>query len=156
MSVEKAKNHLERFGLADRIKEFDTSSATVALAAAALGTEEARIAKSLGFLTPEGAVIVVMAGDAKADNSKFKAFFGTKARMIPFEEVESTLGYPAGGVCPFGVNEGVRVYLDESLRRFDVVYPAAGTASSAVRLTPDELFLSSGALAFIDVSRLPQ
>ena len=154
-SVEKAKAHLEKFGLCDRIIEFDVSSATVALAAQALGVKEAKIAKSLGFLTPDGAIIVVMAGDAKADNAKFKATFNTKAKMIPFEEVEAVVGYAAGGVCPFGINDGIKVYLDESLRRFDVVYPAAGTASSAVRLTVNELLISSGAVGFVDISKLP-
>ena len=153
MSVEKAKAHLQRYGLADRIIEFDVSSATVSLAAAAVGVEEGKIAKSLGFMTPDGPVIVVMAGDVKTDNAKFKATFKTKARMIPFEEVESVVGYAAGGVCPFGVNEGIKVYLDESLRRFDIVYPAAGTARSAVKLTVEELFSASEAISFVDVAK---
>ncbi len=156
MSLEKAKKHLEKYDLSDRVIEFTASSATVALAALALGTEEARIAKSLGFLTPDGAVIVIMAGDTRVDNSKFKAFFSTKAKMLPPSEVESIVGYAAGGVCPFGVNEGIKVYLDISLKRFDTVYPAAGTASSAVRLTPEELFTAAEALAWIDVAKLPE
>ncbi len=156
MSLAKAKEHLAKFGLADRIQEFSVSSATVALAAEALGTEEARIAKSLSFLTPDGPILVIAAGDAKVSNSKFKEYFHIKAKMIPFDEVESTIGHGVGGVCPFGVNEGVRVYLDESLYRFDVVYPAAGTAASAVRLTVSELEEASLFVAKIDVTTIPQ
>ena len=151
MSLERAKKHLEKFSLEDRIIEFDISSATVALAAAALGTEEARIAKTLSFLTDKGAILVVMAGDVKVDNKKFKATFATKAKMLAYEDVERLIGHAVGGVCPFGVNDGVPVYLDESLRRFDVVYPAAGTASSAVRLTVAELEMASLAVEWVDV-----
>ena len=151
MSYERAKAHLEKFGLADRIRLFEVSSATVALAAAALGTEEARIAKSLSFITPSGPIIVIAAGDAKVDNRKFKATFLTKAKMIAFDEVETVIGHAVGGVCPFGVNEGVRVYLDESIFRFDTVYPAAGTAASAVELTVSELERASGSLGRVDV-----
>jgi len=154
MSIEKAKVHLEKFGLADRIREFSVSSATVALAAEALGTEEARIAKSLSFITPDGPILVVCAGDAKVDNHKYKEKFGTKAKMISFEEVEPLIGYAVGGVCPFGVNAGVKVYLDDSLRRFDKVYPAAGTAASAVELTVEELERASCALSWVDVTKL--
>lgn len=156
MSLDKAKTHLEKYGFADRIQEFTVSSATVALAAEALGTEEARIAKSLSFLTPDGPILVIAAGDAKVSNSKFKEYFHTKAKMIPTEDVEPLIGHGVGGVCPFGVNEGVRVYLDNSLFRFDVVYPAAGTAASAVRLTPEELELASHSIARIDVTNIPE
>lgn len=151
MSLERAKKHLEKFSLEDRIIEFDISSATVALAAAALGTEEARIAKTLSFLTDRGVILVVMAGDVKVDNKKFKTTFATKAKMLSYDDVERLTGHAVGGVCPFGVNEGVPVYLDESLRRFDVVYPAAGTASSAVRLTVAELEMASLAVEWVDV-----
>ena len=155
MSLDRAKAHLEKFGLADRIKEFEVSSATVTLAAAALGTEEARIAKSLSFMTADGAILVIAAGDAKISNAKYKATFGEKAKMLAFEEVEPLIGHAVGGVCPFGVNDGVRVYLDESLRRFDVVYPAAGTASSAVELSVCELELAAGHVGWIDVTNIP-
>ncbi len=154
MSTEKAEKHLEKYSLADRVMKFTVSSATVSLAAQALKTEEERIAKSLSFLTPDGPILVVMAGDTKVDNGKFKAAFNTKAKMIPFDTVEEITGYAAGGVCPFGVNAGVRVYIDESVKRFDIVYPAAGTAQSAVKLTPEELYLASEALAWVDVSRI--
>lgn len=153
MYYEKARAHLQKYGLADRIKLFDVSSATVALAAKALGTEESRIAKTLSFMTEEGPILIVMAGDCKVDNGKYKATFNKKAKMLAFDEVESLIGYPVGGVCPFGVNEGVRVFLDESLKRFDIIYPAAGTAKSGVELTLDELRLSSMAISFVDVSK---
>jgi len=156
VSIEKARKHLEGYGLQDRIIEFEVSSATVALAAKALGTEERRIAKSLSFMTPEGPILVIAAGDAKVSNSKFKSVFQKKARMLPFEEVEGLIGHGVGGVCPFGVNDGVKVYLDESLRRFDVVYPAAGTASSAVELTISELEAASESEGWIDVTTVPE
>lgn len=156
MSIERARAHLEKVGLADRIKEFEVSSATVALAALALGTEEARIAKSLSFMTPDGPILVIAAGDAKINNSKYKQTFATKARMLDFASVEELVGHAVGGVCPFGINEGVRVFLDESLRRFDVVYPAAGTASSAVRLTIPELERASLFERWVDVTSIPE
>ncbi len=155
MSIERARAHLEKFGLADRIREFSVSSATVALAAAALGTEEARIAKSLSFILGDSAILVIAAGDAKVDNHKYKHFFEKKAKMIPFEEVEAVIGHAVGGVCPFGINDGVKVYLDESLRRFETVFPAAGTASSAIELTIDELETASCAVGWVDVTSLP-
>lgn len=156
MSLEKARKHLDKYGLSERITLFEVSSATVALAAAALGTEEARIAKSLSFMTPDGVILVIAAGDAKVDNRKFKDTFLTKAKMLSRDLVESLIGHGVGGVCPFGVNEGVKVYLDRSLLRFDIVYPAAGTANSAVRLTPDELYAASLALSWVDVTSLPE
>ena len=156
MSLDKAKNHLEKFGLEDRIKEFTVSSATVALAAEALGTEEARIAKSLSFMCNDEPILIIAAGDAKVNNAKYRATFGTKARMLPFESVEELIGHGVGGVCPFGVNDGVKVYLDESLRRFEIVYPAAGTASSAVELTIDELERASVSVGWVDVCVLPE
>ena len=154
MSLERAKAHLERFGLADRVQLFDVSSATVELAAQAVGCEPARIAKTLSFLLPEGPVLILAAGDARIDNSKYKAQFHTKAKMIPHDQVEELIGHGVGGVCPFGVKEGVPVWLDESLRRFDIVYPAAGTSNSAVKLTQAELEQASQALGWVDVCKL--
>lgn len=139
MSIEKVRPYLEERGMADRIKEFDVSSATVELAAAALGCEGKRIAKTLSFMVNGKAILIVAAGDAKVDNAKYKAFFGVKAKMLTPDEAVELVGHAVGGVCPFAVNEDVRVYLDISLKRFDIVYPAAGSSNSAVRLTPDEL-----------------
>ena len=156
MSIEIARSHLLKFGLADRIREFTVSSATVALAAEALGCEPAHIAKSLTFHGEKGPILVVAAGDAKVDNAKFKATFGLKAKMLAAEEVEAKIGHAVGGVCPFGVKEGTRVYLDESLRRFSVVYPAAGNAMSAVELSLPELERASLALGWVDVTKLPE
>lgn len=156
MSLNLARTHLEQFGLADRIREFTVSSATVALAAEALGCEPAHIAKSLTFHGTEGVILVVAAGDAKVDNGKFKSTFGVKAKMLSFEEVEPLVGHAVGGVCPFGVKEGVSVYLDESLRRFATVYPAAGNSMSAVELSLGELEKASRALGWVDVSKLPE
>ncbi len=153
MSMERARKWLTQFGFADRIREFSVSSATVELAAKALGTEEARIAKTLSFLVDGVPVLIVAAGDVKIDNPKYKAQFHTKAVMLPVDQVESLVGYAVGGVCPFGVNEGVQVYLDESLKRFETVFPACGTANSAVELTIPELERSSGYRAWIDVCK---
>lgn len=155
MSFENAKAHLERHGLVDRIKRFDVSSATVELAAAALGCDGCRIAKTLSFMPKEGdgCILIVAAGDAKVDNSAFKAQFGMKAKMLPFEEVEARIGHAVGGVCPFGVKDGVLVYLDESLRRFDVIYPACGTYDSAVELTVSELEAAAEPVAWVDVCK---
>ena len=152
MSIERARRHLEKFGVADRIQEFDVSSATVELAQA-LGCEGARIAKSLSFVTQEGPILVVAAGDAKVDNAKFKAQFHTKAKMPHGEEVEELIGHAIGGVCPFGVNEGVSVYLDVSMKRFEVMYPACGSASSAIGLSIEELEKCSCARAWVDVCK---
>lgn len=137
--VEKVLSHLSRFGLQDRLKTLDASSATVELAAQALGCEPARIAKTLSFDVNGQAVLIVTAGDAKVDNAKFKAFFGQKAKMLKPEQVEEMTGFIPGGVCPFAPKEGVKIYLDKSLQRFDVVYPAGGSCNTAVRLTPGEL-----------------
>ncbi len=139
MALERAKNYLTRYGLADRIMEFPVSSATVREAAEAIGCAEAEIAKSLSFLVDDQPILVVAAGDAKVDNGKFKAAFHAKARMIPAEQVESLIGHAVGGVCPFDVNDGVKIYLDESLKRFDIVYPACGSSNSAVRMSLAEL-----------------
>ena len=136
MAIEKVIAYFEKLGCADKIKQFEVSSATVELAARALGCEGARIAKTLSFLVDGGAVLIVTAGDMKIDNHKFKEAFRTKAKMLSPEQVDELIGHSIGGVCPFAVNDGCRVYLDESLKRFDRVYPAAGNAASAVELTP--------------------
>ncbi|BAK44026.1 YbaK/EbsC family protein [Eggerthella sp. YY7918] len=156
MAIETVRAHFRAIGMEDRILEFDTSSATVELAAAAVGCEPARIAKTLSFHVAERVALVVAAGDARIDNPKFKAQFGCKAKMLKAEEAEPLIGHGVGGVCPFAVNDGVDVYLDESLRRFDTVYPAAGSAASAVRLTPDELASCAAPCTWIDVCKLPE
>lgn len=153
MSIERARAHLAKHGLEERIKELDVSSATVALAAKALGCEDARIAKSLSFESGESAILVIAAGDARIDNAKFKHHFGMKAKMLSFDKVEPLIGHGVGGVCPFGVNEGVKIYLDESLKRFDYVYPAAGTSASAVYLTLEELERASKCEGWVDVTK---
>ena len=153
MSMDRARNWLAQFGLANRIREFSVSSATVELAAKALGTEEARIAKTLSFLVDSAPVLIVAAGDVKIDNPKYKAQFHTKAAMLPADQVEQLVGHAVGGVCPFGIKEGVQVYLDESLKRFETVFPACGTANSAVELTIPELERCSGYMAWIDVCK---
>lgn len=154
MSVDKVREYLKQFGAQDRIVETDLSSATVELAAKALGCEGERIAKTLSFKTPEGVILVVAAGDAKIDNKKYKAKFGCKAAMLKADEVEECVGYAVGGVCPFGVKEGVKVYLDESLKRFETVFPAAGSSNSAIELTLPELENFSGAEEWVDVCKL--
>lgn len=151
MAFDKAEKYLSDRGYGDRVYTFDVSSATVELAAKALGTEPARIAKSLTFLAGEKAIMVVCAGDVKVNSGKFKQHFGVKAKMLTWEQVHEMIGHDVGGVCPFGVNPGVAVYLDESLKRFDIVYPACGSDNSAVRLTPDELAELSGSAAWVDV-----
>ena len=151
MSLEKAKKYLEEKGFLDRVIEPEVSTATVELAAAAIGVEPGRICKSLSFLIEDRPVIILAEGMARVNNKKYKAQFGKKARMIPREKVEEYIGHEAGGVCPFGLNSEVTVYMDESLRRWDVVYPAAGNDHSAVRLTPDELMMLSGAAGWVDV-----
>lgn len=139
MSLSLVRDYLKSYGKDLDIMEFEVSSATVELAAKAVGTEPARIAKSLTFWVEENPVMIVCAGDVKIDNSKFKAFFHTKAKMIGFDEVEEVVGHAVGGVCPFAINSNVKVYLDESLKRFDKVYPACGSSNSAIGLTLDEL-----------------
>ena len=153
MSIERARCHLEKYGFAGRIQEFDVSSATVEQAAQALGCEGARIAKTLSFVVDGRAVLIVAAGDARVDNAKFKAFFHTKAKMPHGDEVEQLTGHAIGGVCPFGVNEGVRVFLDESLKRFETVFPACGSASSAIELSIPELERCSEHEAWVDMCR---
>ncbi len=153
MSIERVRAYFASLGIEDKVREFEVSSATVALAAQALGCEECRIAKTLSFHVGEKVVLVVAAGDTKIDNPKYKAQFGTKAKMLAFEEAESLIGHAVGGVCPFAVNEGVEVYLDESLKRFETVFPACGSASSAIELTPAELEQYSGYISWIDVCK---
>ena len=153
MAFDAAKEYLEKIGLGDRVKEFDVSSATVELAAQAVGCEPAHIAKTLSFLLGDECILIVAAGDAKVDNPRYKTRFGTKAKMIPADQVEELIGHGVGGVCPFGTKPGVTVYLDESLRRFEVVYPAAGTPASAVELNLAELEQASGASGWVDVCK---
>ena len=153
MAIDKVKEYFKKFNIEDRIVELPESSATVALAAKALGTEECRIAKSLSFLINDKAILIITAGDAKIDNAKYKGFFNTKAKMIPFNEVEDYIGHAAGGVCPFAIKEGIDVYLDESLKRFDYVYPACGSGNSAIKLTIPELEKYSNYKEWIDVTK---
>ena len=155
MAIEKVRDYFRQFGMEDRILEFDVSSATVDLAAKALGCEPCRIAKSLSFMTNAGPVLVVTAGDAKIDNPKYKAFFSQKATMLTPDLAVELVGHAVGGVCPFAVNDGVKVYLDESLKRFETVYPACGSSNSAIKLTIEELEKYSGYLSWIDVCRVP-
>ena len=156
MSLESARAYLDEKGFGGRVKVFDVSSATVELAARALGTLPERIAKSLTFLVEERPVMIICAGDAKVNNAKYKAFFGKKAKMLTPDQVHELIGHDVGGVCPFGIKEGVEVYADRSLQRFDIVYPACGNASSAVELTPEELYDLSGSKEWIDVCRIPE
>ena len=153
MSVELVKNYLSAYGLADRVIEFEVSSATVALAAQALGCEEAHIAKTLSFMQGDKAVLIVMAGDARIDNSRYKLRFSQKAKMLTPDEAIQYTGHAVGGVCPFALPDGVTVWLDESLLRFETVYPAAGSASSAVRMTPQELERASRSAGWVDVCK---
>ena len=139
MSLERAKKHWKKYGLEDKIIEFDTSSATVEEAAKALGCSPGEIAKTLSFLVEGKPILIVAAGDVKIDNSKYKAFFHQKAKMIPVDDVEKMIGHKVGGVCPFGILEGVEVYLDRSLQKYDVIYPTCGISHSAVKLTIREL-----------------
>ena len=153
MSIEKAREYLKTYGLDTQIMEFPVSSATVAEAAKALSCEEKEIAKTLSFIVEGKPILIVAAGDAKIDNSKYKAEFHTKAKMIPFEEVEALIGHAVGGVCPFGVNKGVTIYLDESLKRFDTVCPACGSANSAIKLTVEMLENITNHPKWIDVCK---
>lgn len=152
MSVERVKDYFERFGMRDRVIEFTVSSATVALAAEALGVEGARIAKTLSFYADDGCMLLVAAGDARIDNQKYKERFHMKAKMLSAQEAVNMTGYAVGGVCPFALPGGVKVYADISLRRFETVFPACGSSNSAIELTPDELIKFSGA-EWIDVCK---
>lgn len=155
MSVERVKEHFREYGMENRIQEFEVSSATVELAAAALHCEPCRIAKTLSFLIEDKAVLIVAAGDAKIDNPKYKARFHTKAKMISPDKVEEMVGHAVGGVCPFGVKEGVDIYLDESLKRFETVFPACGSSNSAIELTIEELEKYSRSPEWVDVCKVP-
>lgn len=154
MSFLKAKENLQKYGLENKIMEFTVSSATVKEAAKAIDRKEEEIAKTLSFIVSDHPILIVVAGDSKIDNSKFKREFHTKAKMIPFDQVENLIGHAVGGVCPFGVNEGVTVYLDDSLKRFEVIYPACGSANSAVKLTLDELEKASNYQKWVDVCKI--
>ncbi|MBQ2738478.1 MAG: YbaK/EbsC family protein [Clostridia bacterium] len=153
MSIEKVRDYFKSLGAEDKIITFDVSSATVELASQALGVDGALIAKTLSFMVEGAPVLIVTAGDMKVDNSKFKATFHTKAKMLTYDEAHELIGHDVGGVCPFAVNEGCRVYLDVSLKRFEVVYPAAGNASSAIRLTIPELESFSNYIDYVDVCK---
>ena len=153
MSLAKAKKYLEEKGYVDHIIELEDSSATVELAAQALGVEPGMIAKTLSFLIGDTPILILTEGTARIDNHKYKDTFHAKAKMIPFEEVEEIIGHAPGGVCPFGVKEGIKVYLDESLKRFDTVYPAAGNDHSAVRLTIEDLENAVDSEGWIDVCK---
>ncbi|MBQ1396294.1 MAG: YbaK/EbsC family protein [Eubacterium sp.] len=156
MSLEKAKAYLTERGYGDRVIELEHSSATVEEAAAALGVEPGRIAKTLSFLIGEEPILILAEGMAKIQNGKYKAQFHTKAKMIPWDRVEALTGHAPGGVCPFGCNPGIPVYLDVSLKRWDTVYPAAGNDHSAVRLSIADLEDCSGFTAWIDVCKEPE
>ncbi|MBQ8576840.1 MAG: YbaK/EbsC family protein [Clostridia bacterium] len=154
MALEKVIAFFEEKGIADRIRILDESSATVALAAEALHCSPAHIAKTLSFMTSDGPILIVAAGDAKVDNAKYKTYFGVKAKMLTPEEVVQYIGHAVGGVCPFAVNDGVTVYLDDSLKRFETVFPACGSSNSAIELTPAELDMYASPRAWVDVCRL--
>jgi prolyl-tRNA editing enzyme YbaK/EbsC (Cys-tRNA(Pro) deacylase) len=154
MSIEKVKEFFRQRGIEERVLEFDSSSATVELAARALNCEEKRIAKTLSFYVGDKAVLIVTAGDARIDNKKFKAHFQTKAKLLSPEDTEALVGHAVGGVCPFAINDGVEVYLDQSLQRFDTVFPACGSSNSAIELTIPELEQYSNYRAWVDVCKI--
>ena len=156
MSLKKAEDYLEEKGFLDHVIELKESTATVALAAEALGVEPGMIAKTMSFLQGAKPVLILTEGTARVDNRKYKDTFHVKAKMIPFDQVEEAIGHAPGGVCPFGINEGIEVYLDESLKRFDTVYPAAGDDHSAVKLTIPELEQAAEAFGWVDVCKEPE
>ena len=156
MSIQKVREYFKQFGIEERIREFEVSSATVDLAAIAVGVEGARIAKSLSFKVDDQPFIIVVAGDAKVDNSAYKKYFHTKAKMLTHEEAHELIGHDVGGVCSFALPENVKVYLDVSMQRFETVFPAAGSSNSAIELNLDELYKYSGAKCWIDVCKLPE
>ena len=155
MSIEKVRAYFAKYGMEERILEFPVSSATVELAAVAVGCEPQRIAKTLSFMVEEKPILIVAAGDAKIDNPKYKAQFHTKAKMLSPQQAAELIGHAVGGVCPFAVNGDVTVYLDESLKRFETVFPACGSSNSAIELTIPELEQYSGFVTWIDVCKLP-
>ena len=153
MSVELVRNYLKQFGMEDRILEFSQSSETVELAAAAAGTEPGRIAKSMSFMVDQAPIVVVLAGDVKVDNHKFKETFHTKAKMLSSDQLPELVGHPHGGVCPFALKPNVKVYLDVSLKRFETVFPAAGSDNSAIELSIPELEKASACAGWVDVAK---
>lgn len=155
MAIEKVRESFRKLNMEDRIHEFDESSATVELAAQAIGCAPEHIVKTLSFHAGDRVVLIACAGDARIDNRKFKDFFGAKGKMLKAEEAEELIGHAVGGVCPFAVSDGVEVFLDESIKRFDKVYPAAGSSNSAAELTPDELEKCAAPCEWIDVCKLP-
>lgn len=158
MAIEKVREYFKQFGIEDKILEFDVSSATVELAAQAVGVEGARICKTLSFKDKEdNCILIQTAGDARINNGKYKQFFGTKAKMLTPDEVIEYTGHAIGGVCAFGIErDDVKIYCDESLKRFETVFPACGSSNSAIEFTPDELFKYSNALEWIDVCKIPE
>ena len=154
MAIEKVKEYFRQFGIEDRVQEFTVSSKTVELAAAALNCEPCRIAKTLSFAVGDRVVLIVTSGDSKVGNSKFKSYFGTQAKMLAFDDVENLVGHAVGGVCPFAVNDGVEIYLDESLKRFATIFPACGSSNSAIELTIPELEQYSNYINWIDVCKM--
>lgn len=156
MAIERVIEHFEKFRMRDKILEFDVSSATVLLAAEAVGCQPQRIAKTLSYMVDGKPILVVMAGDARTENKKFKAQFSAKAKMLTADELVELVGHAIGGVCPFGINEGVTVYLDESLKRFDTVFPACGSSNSAIELTIEQLEQTSYFTAWVDISKIPE
>lgn len=156
MAIDRVREYFRQYNMEERIREFEVSSATVALAAQALGCAPARIAKTLSFMVDEQPILIVAAGDVKIDNSKYKKQFGKKAKMLSADQVTELIGHAVGGVCPFGVNEGVKVYLDESLKRFDTVFPACGSSNSAIELTIPEMERYAGEEGWVDVCKLTE
>lgn len=154
MAIEKVRDYFKKYNMENRIMEFDVSSATVELAAAAVGVMPARIAKTLSFKSEEGCLLIVTAGDSKIDNSKFKKEFSMKAKMLPPQEVLTLVGHAIGGVCPFAIDENIPVYLDESMKRFHTVFPACGSSNSAIELTCEELYKYSNAEKWVDVCKI--
>ena len=154
MSVETVREYFKQYGMEDKVLEFELSSETVELAAKAAGTEPCRIAKTMSFMVADEPILILLAGDVKVDNRKFKDTFHTKAKMLSGDQLIELVGHPHGGVCPFAVKEGVKVYMDESLKRFETVFPAAGSANSAIELTIPELERTSGYIAWVDVAKL--
>jgi prolyl-tRNA editing enzyme YbaK/EbsC (Cys-tRNA(Pro) deacylase) len=153
MAIEKVREYFKEFGMEKKIQEFETSSATVELAAQALNCEPERIAKSLAFKINEKGILIIAAGDAKIDNAKYKSVFHVKAKMLTIDEVEELIGHAIGGVCPFGINDNVDVYLDISLKRFKTVFPACGSSNSAIELTIDEMEKYSNYIEWVDVCK---
>ena len=155
MAIDKVREYFKTYQMDDQILEFEVSSATVELAAEALHCEGKRIAKTMSFLVGDQPILIVTAGDTKIDNAKYKHFFGTKAKMLSFDEAEPLIGHAVGGVCPFAVNEGVEIYLDESLKRFDTVFPACGSSNSAIELSIKEVEEYSQYISWVDVCKIP-